>query len=96
MITISFKDVIIISRIVDKTEIAEYFPYPPWQVFRTTGIQDGIVLKFQSHYLKIYDADSEDCYIIESYRYGCDTAIGTDKVPANRMREYASKIGVLL
>ena len=84
------------SRVVDKTQLANYFPFPPWQVITTRGTQEGVILKFHTYYLKIYDDDVEDSYIVESYRYGCNEAIGTDKVPANRMREYACRLGTYL
>lgn len=74
----------------NKDEIASYFKYP-CEVIRTRGTQEGMILKFATFYLKIYDDNVENLYIIEGYRYDSSGIIFQDKVPATQMREYASR-----
>lgn len=74
----------------DKTNMAELF-HQPCEEIQTTGIQQGTILKFATFYLKIYNFDKEDSYIIEGYKYGINSAIFTDIVPTNKMRSYAAK-----
>lgn len=78
------------SRNTDKSNLADLFR-EPCECIQTSGTQQGIILKFHTFYLKIYDSDKEDSYIVEGYRYGYDSAIFTDIVPTNKMRNYASK-----
>lgn len=75
----------------NKDELSNYFPYP-CEIVETTGIGEGTILKFKTFYLKIYNGDNENTYIIKKYRYGCDKVISTDEVPYNRMREYALQL----
>lgn len=69
----------------------ELFPLPCEQ-FRTDGIGDGVILKFKTFYLKIYD-DNKDAYAytIKGYLYNSPNPTIVDLVPYNKMREYASK-----
>ena len=79
------------SRSIDKNELANYFP-GAYSIFHTTGTKEGVILKFDTFYLKIYDDDEcEDSYRIEIYKYGCQGPIVFTSVPYNRMREYASR-----
>lgn len=74
----------------DKDNLAELFRQPCTS-FRTTGTQEGVILKFHSFYLKIYDDDCEDRYIVEGYRYFHNFPSFCDKVPVSQMRSYAAK-----
>lgn len=78
------------SRITDKSELADLFKNK-CESFSTTGTQEGIVLKFSTFYMKIYDSDKSDNYIIHVYEYGSQNPMFVDEVPSNRMREYAAK-----
>lgn len=78
------------SRNTDKNNLAELFN-KPCECIQTRGTQQGIILKFTTFYLKIYDSDEEDSYIVEGYKYGINSAIFTDIVPTNKMRSYAAK-----
>lgn len=78
------------GRNTDKTNLVELFNQPCTCV-QTRGTQEGIILKFHSFYLKIYDDTSEDLYIVTGYRYGNDTPIFCDRVHSYEMRDYASK-----
>lgn len=69
----------------------ELFPLP-CEHFRTDGIGDGVILKFKTFYLKIYDCDSELCsYTVKGYFYCDPNPTIVDIVPYNKMREYAAR-----
>ena len=74
----------------EKDKIASYFKYP-CEVIKTRGTQEGIILKFATFYLKIYDDNVENMYIVEGYRYDNTALVFRDKVAGNRMREYAAQ-----
>lgn len=74
----------------NKDQIASYFKFP-CEVIKTRGTQEGMILKFATFYLKIYDDNVENTYIVEGYRYDCPALIFRDVVAANRMREYAER-----
>ena len=76
-----------------KEEISSYFKYPH-ETIRTRGTQEGLILKFDSFYLKIYNDKVENSYIIEGYNYGDSSMIFLDRVHENRMREYASRFNL--
>ena len=77
----------------DKNKIAGYFRYMPWQIVETAGIREGLILKFGTYYMKIYNGDSQGEYLVEVYHYGCDIPYRRDYVPFNEMRDYAAKFG---
>lgn len=73
----------------EKSELYNYFPLPCVTV-HTTGMQLGIILKFRTFYLKIYDADNvQNSYIVEGWRYRDPRRVFEDVVSVNRIREYA-------
>lgn len=74
----------------DKDLIPTYFKYH-CEVIKTRGTQEGMILKFATFYLKIYDDNVENTYIVEGYRYDNSGLVFRDIVPANQMREYASR-----
>jgi len=76
---------------VDKNQLANYFPYPPWKVVETRGTREGLILKFRTFYLKIYDSKEENSYTVEMYRYGWNQPFQIDKVDSNKFREYAAQ-----
>lgn len=78
------------SRNTDKSNLAELFRQPCTSI-QTTGTQEGVILKFRSFYLKIYDDNREDGYIVEGYRYFHNSPLFCDKVPVTQMRSYAAK-----
>lgn len=69
--------------------IGNIFPLP-CEVFHTAGLQDGMVLKFRTFYLKIYSADALSSYEVQGYRYHEDIPVFIDIVPTNKMEDYAS------
>lgn len=79
----------------DKINLGELFPMPS-EAIRTNGTQDGVILKFTSFYLKIYDALSKDAYIVEGYYYNNPTPIFNDQVPQKDMRQYARTVACIM
>lgn len=74
----------------DKSELKDLFPLPCTLV-ETRGIGNGIILKFKTFYLKIYDDPKEDSYIVKGFRYTESNPVFEDNIRTNRFREYASQ-----
>lgn len=74
----------------DKSYLADLFKQPCTCV-QTSGTQEGTILKFATFYLKIYDDEDNASYNVQGYRYNSPMRIFDDHVPANKMREYASR-----
>ena len=78
----------------DKEWIQSLFPMP-CRMTTTTGTEEGIILKFRSFYLKIYNADNGKAdYLIQGYRYDCDIPVFEDYVNRSDMRSYCSNFNV--
>lgn len=78
----------------DKEWIQSLFPMHSRSAV-TTGIDEGLILKFRSFYLKIYDAgNAKSDYIIQGYRYDEDSPVFEDCVRRSKMREYCSEFNV--
>lgn len=73
----------------EKSELPNYFPLPCTAI-NTTGMQLGIILKFRTFYLKIYDSDKvQNSYIVEGWLYNNPRRVFEDVISVNRIREYA-------
>lgn len=73
---------------IDKNELYKLFPLP-CESIETTGEGDGIILKFNTFYLKIYDGQMDE-YIIKGYRYNTQIPVFEDVVKYVDIRRYAS------
>ena len=73
---------------IQKDQLSSYFPYP-CEIIPTTGIGGGVIVKFETFYLKIYNDINENHYIIEEYQYGNESPININSIHINKMREYA-------
>jgi hypothetical protein len=74
-----------------KNELASYFPLPCKRI-DTSGLQKGIILKFKTFYLKIYDTEKvESTYTIAGYLYKFQNPVFVDYVKVNDIRRYASQ-----
>ena len=79
----------------DKGWIQSLFPMHSTAIHTTGGICDGLILKFKSFYLKIYDADGDNPrYLIQGYRYGEDDPVFEDYVNRSDMRKYANQFNI--
>ncbi len=74
-------------------ELYTLFPLP-CESFETKGIGDGIVLKFKTFYLKIYDDSESSAYIVQGFQYGKVNPVIIDRVPWTQMRKYAGQFTV--
>ena len=75
----------------DKSNLYELFQLPCVPV-PTSGTQLGMILRFRTFYLKIYDTDEyEDVYNIKGFRYNETNPVFEENVPGFRMREFASQ-----
>lgn len=79
------------GRNTDKTKWAELLNRP-CECIGTRGTQEGIILKFSTFYLKIYDDKCENSYIVKGYRYNTTNPMFTDSVKESDMREYATRV----
>lgn len=71
---------------VDKIDIGKLFKIKPLSTIRTDGYGDGVILKFKTFYLKIYNEDY-DLYRILGYRYKADLPLVDIKVKSPQLRE---------
>lgn len=77
-------------RNTDKDELYEMFPLP-CRCFETRGFEDGMILRFKTFYLKIYDHECEDSYIIKGYRYNEQNPVFEETIESIHMREFAAQ-----
>lgn len=63
----------------------------PSTLIRTSGTQEGIVLKFKTFYLKIYDGDGEESYLVKGFRYKNPKPIIEETIKTSDFRRYARK-----
>lgn len=77
----------------EKEMLASYFKGVKG-VVRTTGTQEGIIVKFQKYYLKIYNGVQGNTYTVQGYKYNDQTPMFTDFVKPDDMRQYAQRFRV--
>lgn len=77
-------------RCTDKYELYTMFPIRATASFQTTGVQDGMVIRFRTFYLKIYDHQSDYAYIVEGYRYHQMNPVFIDTIPVSKFRNFAA------
>ena len=78
------------ARNTSKEHLQELFPLPSTLV-PTRGTQLGIILRFRTFYLKIYDADKENAYLIQGFRYHEQTPVFRENVASFQIRKFASQ-----
>ena len=76
--------------IYDKNDLHEMFPLPSLNI-PTRGNATGIILKFRTFYLKIYDDVNDESYIVQGYRYNESLPVFNNVIPAFQIREFASR-----
>jgi hypothetical protein len=59
--------------------------------FQTDGFQDGVVVRFRTFYLKIYDDRYEYAYHVAGYRYNEINPVFEECVPASKFKKFASQ-----
>lgn len=76
---------------METTEISQYFTLDH-EVVETTGFGNGLVIKFNTFYLKIYDDIRNSCHIIEGYLYDHSLPVKTWKVTYGKIKGFAESI----
>lgn len=76
--------------ITNKEELHKLFPLKCTTIL-TDGVQAGVVLKFKTFYLKIYDDKKEDSYTIHGFRYHEQNPVFVENIRSWRMRDFASR-----
>lgn len=71
-------------------ELADMFPLQ-CELVEATGISDGIILKFKTFYLKIYNDKKMNGYVIQGFLYGKQNPVIIDRVKETQMRAYAAQ-----
>ena len=79
-----------LGRFSDKDHLFEMFPLASMN-YNTTGTQEGLIIRFHTFYLKIYDDGQEGSYIVQGFRYSEKNPIFVEKVPFSGMRRFASQ-----
>lgn len=75
---------------VDKINIDKFFKIKPISIIRTDGYGDGVILKFKTFYIKIYN-DDYDLYRLLAYRYNAELPIVEFKVKSPQLRDIIDK-----
>ena len=75
----------------DITELYKYFTIP-CESYEAGIIDSGIVLKFNTFYLKIYDSKKTDSYQVLGYRYYESAPTFDVMIRYNRFKEFASTL----
>lgn len=79
----------------DHEWIQSLFPMRSRMIRTTGGISDGVIFRFRSFYLKVYNTDSTlDEYTIQGFRYYSDNPVFEDCVKRSEMRKYCSQFNV--
>jgi len=74
-------------------EIVQMFPLQPLSVINTTGIGFGLIVKYETFYLKIYDAERNRLsYDITGFLYGKAEPIFSFTVPYRQITEFTKQI----
>lgn len=75
---------------INKNDLVSFFQNHQCDIIETRGTREGLIIKFKTFYLKIYNGNSNN-YMVGIYRYGCNRPCRVDEVKENKMREYASQ-----
>ena len=73
---------------MDIDKISQYFKLDH-EVIETTGIGHGVVIKFKTFYLKIYDDINHGHYDIEEYNYTITTPVKKWEITYCKFKRFA-------
>lgn len=77
-------------RNTDKSTIHEVFPLPSLNI-PTRGTNMGVILRFKTFYLKVYDDTGEDGFLIKGYRYRKQIPVFEYIVLTKDLRRFAAQ-----
>lgn len=75
---------------MDEQSVQSMFPLPSLLI-ETRGSQEGIILKFKTFYLKLYDGLKEDTYTVKGFRYHAQNPVFEADVRTAMMRKFAAQ-----
>lgn len=66
------------------------FPIPYTEVVQTTGIAEGVIIKFKTFYIKLYN---EDCYTYElqAFRYNASIPIVDKTLDYQELKSFCAQ-----
>jgi hypothetical protein len=76
---------------MDINVISQYFKLDH-DATGTTGIGNGVIIKFKTFYLKIYDDIRNNHYNVEGYEYSISIPVKKWEIPYNRLKKFARSI----
>lgn len=74
----------------DKNKLQDYFQIKCKSCIPTGGLDYGVILKFATFYLKIYDSKDRNSYVVQGFLYKNPEMIFEDSIPLNGFKHYAS------
>lgn len=74
----------------NRDDLHKLFPLPLTSA-QTSGVQDGVIVRFRTFYLKIYDDRYEYAYNIQGYRYNETNPVFEEKVRISKFKRFASQ-----
>lgn len=77
-------------RFTEKGNLHKNFPLPSKNI-PTTGVGEGVILRFNTFYLKIYDDDKSEAYIVQGFRYREQHPVFEYLVKMFEFRQFASQ-----
>lgn len=76
--------------VTSRDDLHKLFPLHP-KSFTTDGFQDGVVIRFQTFYLKIYDDKFQYAYNVQGYRYNENHPVFEKAVKVSDFKKFASQ-----
>ena len=76
--------------VTNRDDLHKLFPLPS-KSFQTDGIQDGVVIRFETFYLKIYDDRYKYAYDVKGYKYNETNPVFEETVSVSNFRNFASQ-----
>ena len=73
-----------------RDDLHKLFPIPSVS-FQTSGFQDGVVIRFRTFYLKIYDDQRNYAYDVKGYRYNETDPVFEENVSVAKFKGFASQ-----
>lgn len=77
------------ERVSDMGHIAEMFPLPS-TVVSTSGNMKGIIIRFKTFYFKVYQANFENTFNFQGFRYNEHNPVVDENVRRADLRAFAA------
>ncbi len=79
---------------IDHDELYSCFRTPCVHISDTTGIGDGVIIRFAEFYIKIYDDPDDFAYKIYHYRYGNPNPFRFDHIKSQDLKKWAKSLNM--